>query len=471
MRCGVDAAQSALSGRRVRLFLLVGVAALLWPAWVAGEDTPEVVSYIRHIRPLLQQKCQGCHQPAVKQGDLLLTSYENFKKGGQSGPGFVPQQPGASLVVRHVTGEAQPRMPLGGDPLSAEEIELFRRWIGAGAIDDTPAAAREGVVAGGVPVYHAPPVITALAYSPDGELLAVSGYREILLHSSDGAELKARLAGMSDRIHSLVYSPDGSLLAALGGTPARFGEVQFWNTSDYKLKRALRVSHDTLFGASFSPDGSKFAFGLADKSVRVIDVESGKELMKLDHHDDWVFGTTFSLDGRRLVSVGRDRAAKITDLATGAFVENINLLKKALASVARHPTRDVVLIGGAEAVPYLYSMNRKGNMVVAKDSTLIRSFERQSGPLLYVTFSPDGSRVAVGGAGEQVRVYETETAKKIASFTGHEGGIYTLAFQPDGNRLATGGFDGTVRLYEVDSGQMVKAFLPVPIGKPLVAAQ
>ncbi|RDJ93038.1 WD40 repeat domain-containing protein, partial [Lacticaseibacillus rhamnosus] len=78
-------------------------------------------------------------------------------------------------------------------------------------------------------------MITALAYSPDGKTLAVSGYHEILLHHADGSGLIARLVGGSDRIESLAYSPDGKLLAAVGGVPARSGEVQCWDTTMNRL--------------------------------------------------------------------------------------------------------------------------------------------------------------------------------------------------------------------------------------------
>ena len=166
-----------------------------------------------------------------------------------------------------------------------------------------------------------------MAYSPDGSQLAVSGYREVLLHHADGTGLVARLLGVSDRVQSIVFSPDGKLLAAVGGTPARFGEVQIWDAASHELKRSITVSSDTLFGASFSPDGSRLAVGCADNTIRVLAVDTGKELLKLAHHDNWVFGTAFSLDGKRLVSVGRDRAVKLTETATGAFLENLNLLK------------------------------------------------------------------------------------------------------------------------------------------------
>src|SRR5581483_4201667 len=187
--------------------------------------------------------------------------------------------------------------------------------------------------------------------SPDGALLAVSGYREVLLHKPDGSELAGRLVGLSDRIQSLQFSRDGKTLVAAGGTQARFGEVQLWDVASRRLRHSVTLTTDTVFGASFSPDGKRVAVGGADNTVRVIDAEAGKELLKISNHENWVLGTAFGVDGKRLVSVGRDQAAKLTDPTTGAFIENVNAMKGELAAIARHPTRDVILIGGSERIP------------------------------------------------------------------------------------------------------------------------
>src|SRR5439155_3742143 len=131
-------------------------------------------------------------------------------------------------------GEA--RMPKGKAALGEVEISLITTWIKQGATDDTPPDAKKHYDAEHPPIYTRPPVISSIDYSPDGQLLAVAGFHEVLLHKPDGSGLVARLIGVSDRIQSVKFSPDGKWLAAVGGMPARMGEVQVWEVATRKLK-------------------------------------------------------------------------------------------------------------------------------------------------------------------------------------------------------------------------------------------
>jgi len=419
------------------------------------------VSFHNDIRPILSAQCAGCHQPAGAQADLLLTTYDGLRKGGRKGPAVTPGNAAESLLIRYLTGAITPQMPFGGKPLPDAQIDLFRRWIGEGARDDTPAGAAAAAVARKAVTYKTAPMITALAFSPDGTTIAASGYHEILLTAIDG-RLQARLPGLSMRIHSLAFTPDGATLVATGGDPSRFGEVQIWDVAARRQRYSIVVSSDTLFGGSLSPDGTRLAAGAPDKAIRIFDVTSGREIRRIDHHEDWVFGTVFGVDGKRLVSVGRDRAAKLTDVETGRFVENVNLLREPLAAVVRHPKKDWIVVGGQERIPYLYRMDRPRGMRIADDSTLIQKFERQDGPILAVAISPDGTRIAAGSEAGDARVYEAETGKLVARCGGHTGGVYVVQFTPDGSQLVTGGFDGTLRFYDM-TGKQARAFVPAPL--------
>ena len=272
----------------------------------AGRCAEGPVSYAKEILPLFRQQCQGCHQPAKAQGGYLMVSHADLlKSGDRAKPGVVPGKPAESFLLTLLKPTDMSRMPRGKKPLSDVEIALVERWIAEGAKDDTPASARlPEVDAAHPPVYELPPVVTALAYSPDGSLLAASGYHEVILHKADGSAIEARLVGLSERIQSIAFSPDGQTLAVGGGSPARFGEIQLWDLAKKKLRLSIPVTADTVYGLSWSPDGSKVAVGCADNTLRAFDAKTGEQVLFQGVHSDWVMDTAWSHDGLFLASVG-----------------------------------------------------------------------------------------------------------------------------------------------------------------------
>src|ERR1017187_1613533 len=291
----------------------------------ASPGGKQKVSYDKQIRPIMQARCQGCHQPAKAGGSYVMTSFDFMLKGGNSGDrAIVPSQPGESHLLEMIKPEnGKAEMPKDKPPLSSAEIELITRWIAQGAQNDSPQKAYSLYDMAHPPEYTRLPVIPALAFSPDGELLAVAGFHEVILWKSDGTESVGHLVGLSERIESLSFSPDGKRLAVTGGLPATMGEVQVWDVAKRKLMLSLPVTFDTVFGASWSPDGTKIAFGCADNSVRAIDAATGEQVVFMGSHSDWALDTTFSVDGSHLVSVGRDRTTKLTEVATQRFIDNV----------------------------------------------------------------------------------------------------------------------------------------------------
>ena len=455
------------------------------PAKVAGE-----VSYWREVRPIFQAQCQGCHQPAKPLGKFVMTDFDLLLQAGESGqPSITPGKPEMSYLVEQITahGEEKPAMPKGRTPLSAVEVGLIERWIRQGAKNDSPAVEGPAIDEAHPPVYQLPPIITSLDVSPDGKLLAVSGYHEVLLHTAtpegvtlpagettQGTKPTARLVGLSERIESIRFSPDGTRLAVVGGSPGRFGEVQIWDVASRKLQLSLSVTFDTLYGASWSGDGTRLAFGCGDNSVRAIDTTTGQQVLFQGAHSDWALGTVWSKDATHLVSISRDRSMKLTEVATQRFVDNITsitpgALKGGLMALDRHPTKDELLIGGSDGLPKIYKMFRTQARSIGDDFNLIRKLGELPGRVFCVRYSRDGKLVAAGSSFQttgQANVFQEADGKQLSQLEGQQGGVFTACFSPDARWLATGGFDGQVRINDPQTGKLLQSFIPFPLAKP-----
>jgi WD40 repeat protein len=482
------------------------VLALLLPTTTRADD-PVKVSYYKDIRPIFQQNCNGCHQPAKPMGGVVMTAHADLFKAGERGKVVVVAgKPADSYLVEQITvHDGKAEMPKNASPLSDAQIKTISDWIAQGAKDDTPASAKAVAVdAANPPKYSAPPVVTSLAFSPDGNLLAVTGYHEVLLYNTKDYKLESRLIGISERVQSVAFSPDGKRLAAVGGAPGRFGEVQIWNPATEKLVLSVPVTFDTLYGVSWSPDGKSLAFGCADNTVRAIDAVTGKQTLQMGTHSDWVLGTVYSQDGLHLASVSRDMSMKLTEVATQRFIDNVTsitpgALKGGLMAIDRRPVPktltlhafrapltierpkrmqklpvdtpkaqpnvyDELLAAGADGKPRLYKMHREVKREIGDDSNKVKEYEAMPGRIASVAFNADGSKFAAAssldGKGE-VRVYDTNTGAKVLCEK-VTGPVYAVAWHPGGKRIASAGFDGTVWLHDPATGKLVDSFVVLP---------
>ncbi len=509
--------------RRVRLKrfswlalgLVLAAGATVRAAEAKAADPNAPVSYWKQVRPIFQAHCQGCHQPARDKGGYVMTDFARLLAGGDSGhKAIVAGKPGESALLESITpqdGEAE--MPKDKAPLPPHERELIAKWIEQGAADDTPANAVQRIDAAHPPVYQRPPVVTSLDFSPDGKLLAVAGFHEVLLHHADGSGIVARLVGLAERVQAVRFSPDGSRLAVAGGLPARMGEVQIWDVAKRALTLSFPIGYDTVYGVSWSPDGKRVAFGCPDNTVRAIDAETGEQVLQQGSHNDWVLDTVFSADGSHIMSVGRDMSTKLTEVETQRFVDNITsitpgALRGGLHAIARRPGRDEVLIGGADGVPQVYQVFRKTARRIGDNANLLRKFPALEGRIFAVDYSADGRLIAAGSsfngrgavaiytgefdsqipelllkayAGKIASAYTDAEKAAIEEFTTKEvrrvaevtfaGGVYAVTFSPEGATLAVAGEDGRVRLLRTSDGAVVKEFVPVPLAPRVATAR
>jgi Protein of unknown function (DUF1553)/Protein of unknown function (DUF1549)/Planctomycete cytochrome C len=111
---------------------IISVLALLSGAIPAGAG-----DFHKDIEPIFKASCSGCHQGKSAAAGLRVDSREGLLRV------IVPGKPDSSLLMQRVAGKGGKRMPLGGAPLSADQIEALRHWIEEGAPWPAEGAARK----------------------------------------------------------------------------------------------------------------------------------------------------------------------------------------------------------------------------------------------------------------------------------------------------------------------------------------
>jgi mono/diheme cytochrome c family protein len=172
-------------------------------------EAQERVSFHANVRPILEQRCQVCHNAEARQGGLSLADYEGILKGGQNGPAVIPGKPRESKLTQQVSG-SPPKMPMAGEPLTAEQVALVRLWIAQGAADDTPADNDTrwwSFRRLGRPVVPTPPGLADWPKTPIDQFILAT-LAEKGLAPSDEADRRTLIRRLSFDLHGLPPSPE-----------------------------------------------------------------------------------------------------------------------------------------------------------------------------------------------------------------------------------------------------------------------
>lgn len=415
------------------------------PAYAREQGVP---SYASDIAPVLARHCVACHSEATRMGGLVLDTFEALERGGTHGPSVIPGNVGQSPLYLMVAGKMEPRMPFSASPLGPAEIDLLKRWIEAGAPGPDPGDVAAPVEPGQLPriepAVSVKPQIFSLVFHPDGRMLASGRHGGVALTDARTGQDVAFLDGLADVARALAFSPDGTLLAGGGGYAQQGGVVRIWQVASRQQMVEFRGHRDTIQALSFSPDGRMLATASYDKDIKLWDAASGRELRTLQDHIDAVYSLDFTPDGKLLVSGSADRSVKIWNPATGERLYTLSDPVDGINSIAIHPSGTRVTAGGHDRTIRIWDLGEDGG-------ELINVLIAHQSPILRIAYSPDGKKIATSAADRTIKVFEAETLVELANLDQQPDWVLSLAFSPDGDRLAAGRFDGTLSLYDTDS--------------------
>jgi hypothetical protein len=252
------------------------------------------------------------------------------------------------------------------------------------------------------------------------------------------ATKKLTLKGHSNLVKCVAFSPDGSRIAS----GSKDKTIKVWDSETGKQMLTLK-GHGEVESVVFSPDGKRIVSGSLDKTLKVWDAETGQEMLTLKGHLSFVRSVAFSPDGKRIASGDRYGRVKVWDAETGQEIRTLKGHRHDAWSVAFSPDGKRIVSGSNDTTVKVWD---------AETGQEIRTLH--GGDHVYsAAFSPDGTRIVSAGWDKLIKVWDAETGQEMLTLKGHLSGVRSVAFSLDGKRIASGSGDETIKVWDAETGQ------------------
>ena len=296
----------------------------------------------------------------------------------------------------------------------------------------------------------------AVAIHPDSATAAFgSSDHNIYLFDTSSGEIIDTLEGHTSGISSMVFSPNGQLI--LSGS-AR-GSLRLWDLNSGKQIVHFAIHSGQVTGIDFTPDGRSAISSDSEGKIMLWDLFNASELQRFEGHLAPVLDADFTPDGRYILSASglpdpgaepiQEESLRIWDVETGKQTHSLDHSLSDIFQIAISPDgRQALTAHLIDATTRLWDL---------ESGHEIRAFQGHQTPVFNVAFAPGGKR-GLSGSFDEILVWDLETGELLQRFSEHDGPIWALSVSHDGKMVLSGADDLYLRLWDLETGSEIHRF-------------